>query len=131
MGFLQSLKQILGGKSSGAGGGGRSGFGDDAHVYWVHAQCRRCGEPLRTRIDLRNEPSEEDDGGFVVHKALTGSGKYYCFQTVDVTLHFDRQKKTVVSSDVAGGQLITAEEYPALLTQWHEEQARRAAEQAG
>ncbi len=77
------------------------------------------------RIDLRSEPSEEDDGGFVVHKALTGSGKYYCFQTVDVTLHFDRQKKTVVSSDVAGGQLITAEEYPALLTQWHEEQARR------
>lgn len=131
MGFLKNLKQILTGKPSAAGGGGRSGFGSDENAYWVHVQCRRCGEPLRTRIDLRNDPSEEDDGSFVVHKGLTGSGKYYCFQTVDVTLHFDREKKTVVSSDVAGGKLITAEEFPARLAEWQEEQARRSAEQAG
>jgi hypothetical protein len=131
MGFLDGLKKAFGGgKSTGAGGGGRSGFGDEGWAYWVYAQCRRCGEPLRTRVDLRNDPSEEDDGTWIVRKGLTGSGKYYCFQTVDVMLHFDQAKKTVLDSDAAGGKLITAEEYPVLLAQWEEEQARLAAERA-
>lgn len=125
MGFLDSLKKAFGGKPSSGG----SSFGNEAWVYWVHAQCRRCGEPLRARIDLRNEPSEDNDGGWVVRKGLTGSGKYYCFQTVDVTLRFSRDKKKVLEADAAGGQIITAEEYPALLAQWQEEQARRAAEE--
>jgi hypothetical protein len=124
MGFLDGLKKAFGGKPAGGG----SAFGGDEWVYWVHAQCQRCGEPLRARIDLRNELSE-DDGAWMVRKALTGSGKYYCFQTVDVTLRFDRDKKNVVESETTGGKLITAEEYPALLAQWQEEQARRAAEQ--
>lgn len=126
MGFLDSLKKAFGGKPSSGG----SSFGDDAWVYWVYAQCRRCGEPLRTRIDLRNDPSEEEDGTWVVRKGLTGSGKYYCFQTVEVTLHFDKARKTVLDSEAAGGQLITAEEYPARLAEWQAEQARQAEERA-
>ena len=131
MGFLDSLKKALGGgKPSPAGGGGRSSFGDEGWAYWVYAECRRCGEPLRARIDLRNDPSEEDDGSWVVRKGLTGSGKYYCFQTVEVTLHFDHAKKTVLDGDATGGKLITAEEYPALLAEWQDEQARLAEERA-
>jgi hypothetical protein len=125
MGFLDSLKKAFGGKPSGGG----SSFGDDQWTYWVHAQCRRCGEPLRARIDLRNEPSEDDDGTWLVRKGLTGSGKYYCFQTVDVTLRFSADKKSVVDSEATGGKIITAEEYPVLLTEWQEEQERRAAEE--
>ena len=113
MGFLDSLKKALGGgKPAGSGSGGGGSSAGDSWAYWVHAQCRRCGEPLRVRIDLRNEPSEEDDGTWVVRKGLTGSGKYYCFQTVEVMLHFDRAKKTVLDSDAVGGKLIAAEEYP-------------------
>jgi hypothetical protein len=131
MGFLDGLKKALGGgKTTGAGGGGRSTYGAEDWAYWVYTQCRRCGEPLRTRIDLRNDPSEENDGTWLVRKGLTGSGKYYCFQTVEVMLHFDRAKKTVLDSDADGGRLITAEEYPALLEDWQEEQARLAAERA-
>lgn len=127
MGFLDSLKKAFGGgKPSAGSGGGRNNFGDEGGTYWLYAQCRRCGEPLRTRIDLRNDPSEEEDGTWIVRKGLTGSGKYYCFQTVEVMLHFDQAKKTVLDSEVAGGILITAEEYPALLVQWEEEQARLA-----
>jgi hypothetical protein len=96
----------------------------------VHAQCRRCGEPLRARVDLRNEPSEEDDGAWFVRKGLTGSGKYYCFQTVDVTLHFSADKKRVLDAEATGGKIITAEEYPGLLAEWQAEQERRAAEES-
>ena len=73
MGFLDNLKKAFGGKPA---AGGSSFGGGDAWTHWVHAQCRRCGEPLRTRVDLRNEPSEEDDGTWVVRKGLTGTGKY-------------------------------------------------------
>ncbi len=125
MGFLDSLKKALGGKPSTGG----SSFGGDQWAYWVHAQCRRCGEPLRARIDLRNDPSLEDDGTWVVRKGLTGGGKYYCFQTVEVTLHFDQAKKAVLDSDAVGGKIITAEEYADALPQWEADQARRAAEQ--
>jgi hypothetical protein len=131
MGFLDSLKKALGSKSTVSSGGGRSGFGDEAWTYWVHAQCRRCGEPLRARIDLRNDPSQEDDGTWRVRKGLTGGGKFYCFQTVEVVLHFDKAKKTVLDGEVTGGKLITAEEYPVLLAEWQQEQARLAAERAG
>ncbi len=131
MGFLDGLKKALGGsKPSLASGGGSNSFGDESWAYWVHAQCRRCGEPLRARVDLRNDPSEQDDGTWIVRKGLTGSGKYFCFQTVEVTLHFDHAKKTVLDSDAAGGKLITAEEYPALLQQWQAEQERLAGERA-
>jgi hypothetical protein len=129
MGFLDGLKKALGGgKPAGSGGGGSDA--GDGWAHWVHAQCRRCGEPLRARIDLRNDPSEEDGGTWVVRKGLTGSGKYYCFQTVEVTLHFDQAKKTVLDSDAVGGKLITAEEYPALLADWQQEQARLSEERA-
>lgn len=129
MGFLDGLRKLVGGSGkSGVSGG--SSFGGEGWTYWVHAQCRRCGEPLRTRIDLRNDPSEEDDGTWVVRKGLTGSGTYYCFQTVEVMLHFDQGKKNVLDSEAVGGELITPDEYAEALPKWHEEQARLAAERA-
>jgi hypothetical protein len=127
MGFLDGLKKALGGKPATSGG---SKFGGDEWAYWVYAQCRRCGEPLRARVDLRNDPSEDEDGTWFVRKGLTGSGKYYCFQTVDVTLRFAKDKKNVLEADATGGKIITPEEYPTLLTQWQEEQARLAEERA-
>lgn len=126
MGFLDNLKKAFGGKPA---AGGSSFGGGDAWTYWVHAQCRRCGEPLRARVDLRNEPSEDDDGSWFVRKGLTGSGKYYCFQTVDVTLHFSADKKRLLDAEATGGKVITAEEYPGLLAEWQAEQERRAAEE--
>ena len=75
MGFLDSLRKTLGGSPGSKGsGGGKSSFGDDANTYWIYAQCRRCGEPLKARVNMMNEPSEADDGeGWVVRKGLVGS----------------------------------------------------------
>ena len=105
MGILAGLRRALGGGSGGSG----------ADVYWVYAQCKRCGEPLRARIDLRNEPSQADDGEtWIVRKGLIGDGKRRCYQVVDVTLHFDGAKQQVLEDDVTGGKLITEDEYLAL-----------------
>lgn len=119
MGFLANLKGMFGGKSRAQGsGGGRSSFGGNDRSHWVYARCRRCGEPLRGRVDLLNEPSQDDDGEtWIVRKSLSGSGKNLCFQTIEVTLHFDAKKANVLRAEAAGGELITPEEYQALLSQ--------------
>ncbi len=85
--------------------------------YWIYAQCRRCGEPLKGRVNLANDPSEDEDGTFIVRKGLVGSGERRCFQTVEVVLHFDVQKREVIDSEATGGRLVTAEEYEALRQQ--------------
>jgi len=111
MGFLDNLRKALGGQQA----GGRSG-GGVANTYWIYAQCRYCGEPLKTRVNLMNDPSLDEDGeGWIVRKGLMGSGVNRCFQTVEVTLKFDARKQDVIESEAVGGKLITAEEYEALL----------------
>jgi hypothetical protein len=118
MSFLDKLRGMLGGsagKPRGGAGGGSSFGGDDAQMHLVYAKCRRCGEPLLGRVNMMNEPSQEEDDTWVVRKTLSGSGKNYCFQTVEVTLQFDRQKKNVLSAEASGGALISAEEYAALV----------------
>jgi hypothetical protein len=118
MGFLDNLRNALGGQKADkkAAGGGSSSFGSgDASTYWIYAQCRRCGEPLRGRVNLANDPSLDDDGEtWVVRKGLIGSGVNRCFQTVEMTLKFDAKKQNVIASEAVGGKLITAEEYETL-----------------
>lgn len=115
MGLLDRVRKALGGGAGTAPGGG--------NVYWIYARCRRCGEPLLGRIDLRNEPSLAEDGEtWIVRKGLIGSGQWRgeagspmrCYQAVEVTLTFDAAKQTVIASEAVGGELITKEEYEAL-----------------
>jgi hypothetical protein len=116
MGFLDSLKKALsGGGTKGSGRDGSSFGGDEPNVYWIYAQCRRCGEPLKGRVNLMNDPSQSDDGEtWVVRKLLSGSGTNRCFQTVEVTLKLDAQKRNVLESEAVGGKLITPQEYEEL-----------------
>ena len=101
MGFLDSLKSVF------AGGGG----GLSVREYWVYVKCRRCGEAIKTRIDLQSSLSAEDDGGYVARKTLVGSK--LCFERIEVSLYFDGSRK-LVNQDIAMGEFITAEEYEAL-----------------
>jgi hypothetical protein len=105
VGILDSLRKTLGG-----GGGGSAG-----DVYWIYARCRRCGEPLLGRVDLRNEPSLANDGEtWIVRKGLIGSGQRRCYQAIEVTLTFDAAKQHVLSGEAVGGELISKEEYEKL-----------------
>jgi hypothetical protein len=104
VGILDSLRKALGGTGSSGG-----------DVYWIYVRCRRCGEPLLGRVDLRNEPSLADDGEtWIVRKGLIGSGEHRCYQVVEVTLTFDAAKQHVLSGEAIGGELINKEEYERL-----------------
>jgi hypothetical protein len=99
MGFLDSLKSLL----SGAGGQDRDG-------YWIYVRCRRCGEVIKTCLDLRSSLSIRDEGGFIVRKTLIG--RQHCFQRIEVTLIFDDNRQ-LVEREIAHGDFITAEEFEA------------------
>ena len=99
MGFLDSLKSMF------AAGGG------DADTLWIYVRCKRCGEVIKTRIDLRSSLSMADAGGYVVNKTLIGGGQL-CFQRIEVTLHFNESRQ-LVDREITFGEFITAEEYDA------------------
>lgn len=101
MGFLDSLKSLF------SGGGGSSDGGENG-AYWLYVRCRRCGEMIKSRVDLRNDLSLRDEGGYVVSKTLVGS--HLCFQRVEVTLTFDEQRQ-LVDREISGGEFVTGEEY--------------------
>ena len=95
MGFLDSLKTMFSGQESTA-------------EYWVYVRCKRCGEPIKTRIDLQNHLSQNDEGGYVVNKTLVGSQR--CFERIEVTLYFNSRRE-LIDQSISRGEFITAEEY--------------------
>jgi len=96
MGFLDSVKSIFSGGQSADEG------------YWVYVRCHRCGEGIKTRLDLKRSLNPLDDGGYVVRKTLVGSN--LCFERIEVTLKFDEQRR-LIDHQVFRGDLITAEEF--------------------
>ncbi|MEW5959054.1 MAG: hypothetical protein AB1801_15080 [Chloroflexota bacterium] len=99
MGFLDSLKSIFAGGPSG-----------DQSSYWLYVRCRRCGEAIKTRIDLNNDLSLNDEGGFVVNKTLIG--RKFCFERVEVSLTFDANRR-LLDRHISRGDFLTAAEYEA------------------
>ena len=99
MGFLDSMKSLLSG-----------GEGQDKTGYHVYVRCHRCGEAIRTRIDMRNDLSHLEEGGFTVNKTLVGSQR--CFERVEVRLRFDENRK-LVDQEIVRGDFITREEFEA------------------
>ena len=99
MGFMDSLKSLF--------AGGQEG---DKNAYWVYVRCRRCGEVIKTRIDMRNDLSRLDEGGFVVNKTLVGAQR--CFERIEAKLIVDENRR-VVDRQISGGDFFTAEEFEA------------------
>lgn len=99
MGFLDSMKSLF------SGGEERDDTG-----YWVYVRCRRCGEAIKTRIDLKNDLSRRDEGGFGVSKTLVGN--QLCFERIEVRLTFDENRQ-LLEREIVRGDFITAEEFEA------------------
>lgn len=102
MSFLEKIASILSPK-------GR----EEGDVLWVYVCCDKCGEKIKTRIDLRHDPTPNyDDEGrvtdYVLRKVLIGSQR--CFEPIEVKLTFDPQRR-VISREITGGQFISKEEY--------------------
>jgi hypothetical protein len=65
------------------------------------------------RVDLRHELTPrygEAERAYFVRKGVIGSGDRRCFQTIDVKLTFDAQKR-LVSREIDGGAFISKEEF--------------------
>ena len=99
MGFLDSMKSLF------AGGGER-----DENAYWAYVRCDRCGEAIKTRVDLHNDLSLREEGGYMVKKTLVGSQR--CFERIQITLTFDANRQ-LIDREISGGEFITAEEFEA------------------
>jgi hypothetical protein len=82
----------------------------DESAYWVYVRCERCGEKLRTRIDLHNDLSAQygQETTYITRKRLIGSQR--CFQPVEIELIFDAGR-VLIDRDINGGQFIDKEEY--------------------
>jgi hypothetical protein len=104
MGFLDKMAAAL------FGNGGKQ-----VDVHREYVRCCRCGEEIPVRVDLRHELTPqygEGEGAYFVRKGVIGSGETRCFQTIEVKLTFDAQKR-LVSRETTGGEFITKEEFEA------------------
>jgi hypothetical protein len=86
---------------------------DEGDVLWVYVRCDKCGETIRTRVDLRHDltPNYSEEGhvaDYGLRKVLIGSQR--CFEPIEVRLTFDAQRREI-SREIAGGQFISKEEY--------------------
>jgi hypothetical protein len=90
MGFLKNL--FKGGSSS-----------SSADFYNFDVRCDRCNEIIEGKVNLNNDLSMEDEGGFYVRKVLIGSGR--CFEKIEVTLKFDSAKK-LQGMLISGGEIV-------------------------
>ena len=99
MGFIDSLKSLI--------SDGKSDNYEQAG-HWLYARCNRCGEVIRTRIDLQRDLNLRDEGGYIARKTLVGNQT--CFERIEVTLIFDDQRR-VIDHEIERGTLVTAEEY--------------------
>ena len=102
MSFLKKIAAALSPKGAGEG-----------DVLWVYVRCDKCGESLKTRINLRHDLTLNYNAGgrvtdYVVRKVFIGSQR--CFEPIEVKLTFDPQRR-LVSREITGGQFISREEY--------------------
>ena len=89
MGFLKKL----------FGGGGSS----SGEFYNFSVVCDRCAETIDGRINLSNDLSLDDEGGYFVRKVLMGSGR--CFQQVEATFRFDASRQ-LLDKQISGGTFV-------------------------
>ena len=105
MGFLNQLRRLFGGRPAGVSG----------RFYPVAVRCRRCGEIIETQINLANDLSAEFDeasGATLYHCRKLLAGKARCFQTVEVELQFDADRR-LLQRTVHGGSFADEPAKPA------------------
>ena len=82
-------------------GGGTSS--SSSNFYTFNVRCDRCDETIEGRVNLNNDLSLDDEGGYHVRKVLMGSG--HCFQQIEVALKFDAERQ-LQEKQVNGGTFV-------------------------
>jgi hypothetical protein len=82
-------------------GGGTSS--SSSNFYTFSVRCDLCDETIEGRVNLSNDLSMNDEGGYHVRKVLMGSG--HCFQQIEVELRFDTSRQ-LLEKQVSGGKFV-------------------------
>jgi len=90
MGFL---KKLFGGSPTSS----------SSEFYTFNVRCNRCGETIAGRVNLANDLSLDDEGGYLARKVLMGSG--HCFQQVEVILRYD-SARNLQEKEINGGTFV-------------------------
>jgi hypothetical protein len=83
-----------------------SGEGNRDRSLWIAVQCARCGEVIRTRVDLGNDLTAEFGDGereaaYFCRKVLIG--KQGCYVPIEVLLKFDA-RRSLIEKQITGGK---------------------------
>jgi len=90
MGFL---KKIFSGRTTSS----------SSDFYTFNVSCDRCGDTIEGKVNLSNDLSHDDEGGYHVRKVLMGSG--HCFQQIEVTFKFDASR-SLREKGISGGKFV-------------------------
>jgi hypothetical protein len=82
---------------------GGSPTSSSSDFYTFRVRCDRCGEAIESRVNLANDLSMDDEGGYLVRKVLMGSGR--CFQQIEVILHYD-SARNLQEKEISGGKFV-------------------------
>ncbi|MFL7871296.1 MAG: hypothetical protein AB8I58_20890 [Anaerolineales bacterium] len=82
-------------------GGGTTSSSSDFYTFSV--RCDRCDETIEGKVNLSNDLSLDDEGGYRVRKVLMGSG--HCFQQIEVNLKFDASRQ-LQERQISGGKFV-------------------------
>jgi hypothetical protein len=93
---MELIKRLFGG-----GGGSRSFGGSDDGMYF-YVRPNGCEEVVRIRVNMMNDPSQRDEGGYWAHK----------YAELDV--YFDAQRR-FTHTELKGGTLVEQSDYEAWL----------------
>ena len=73
----------------------------------LKVKCRRCGEIIEARVDLSNDLSiDYDEAGHAVYHCRKGLvGRQQCYQTLEVELQFDANRR-LIERQISGGEFV-------------------------
>jgi hypothetical protein len=78
----------------------------EKRYYTFSVKCMRCGEVIKGRVDLDNDPSVEyEEGGEAYYARKVLMGKNRCFQRVEVAFKFT-PARALVERQITGGDFI-------------------------
>ena len=85
--------------------------GGDKFGRFYYVRPKHCKEVLQVRVNLMNDLSRTDDGGYYCRKIVRGRR---CPFPAELHLYFDKGHK-LINSQVDDGELVSEEDYEAFV----------------
>ncbi len=92
-----------------------AGGGASTPVLWLYVQCNKCGAPVAVRVNLFNDPSLDDEGGYILRKEIMDNK---CFRLMTAEMHLD-EARHIKEQTIDGGKFITKQQYEQLTGKPH------------